>query len=859
MATDRNEKLITFVALALLGVFVLQAVLTVGQQSPTMDEQNHIARGYAYLRTGDLRLSREHPPLINAISALPLLILRPQLPTDHPAWQAANWYAFADQFLWRATDSEGQAIEAQKLVNWARLPIILLGLLLGMAVYAWASELYGSTAGLLALALYAFSPNLLAHTSLATNDLGVTCLMFLSLYTFWRFTNSPSIVGAVAAGVALGLALGAKFSALVLLPILALLAIVHAWRKPAAPARPQEPELAPLAPDDSATVGPPAGAQFLRPEPVRRQLPHWQRWLEWKWLAYLAAIVVIGLAVLWGLYGLERGPLNDGGPSLPMPSYWNGLRAILNRTEGGNPTFLMGQYSTQGWWYYFPVALAIKTSLPLLLLLALALALTIHRQSWRVEMWWLLPAALYFVLSLGSSLNIGYRHLLPILPLLMVYVGKLAVENPPFSFPKSKLATRLTKLALAGIVILLLGWHAFSALSISPHYLAFFNELVGGPEQGRRYLVDSNLDWGQDLPALRDFLAQQEIDQVYLSWFGPAYPERYGIDFQPLPGFPLYQGSAEVFAFNPYQPAPGLYAISATHLQGAVLDNHHTFAWFRDQTPLASLGYSILLYRVPEPKGLPNSVSFGGVRYSDVPTATLQTTLTRPHTLVRAFDPATSFIAPATGDTTYFTTDLLPFEPALRQTLLDQAQTVSRQQGYTIYRLDASLTLAAKASALATDNPVWISPAIDFDAGSDARRQLLSLPVGLRQADDVLTFMGYTLSRPEVAPAGELGLTTFWRVLDQAPRSLTLFAHLLDAHSRVWAAWDGLDVSPYGWQRGDILVQHIRLTVPVDAPQGEYQLEIGGYTAADGQRLVVFEGDQELADRLLLQSIRVAP
>lgn len=854
---NRNEKLITIVALAMLGVFVLQALLSAGGKSPTMDEQNHIARGYAYLRTGDLRLSREHPPLINAISALPLLVIRPQLPTDHPSWASANWYAFADELLWNATDADGRPIEAQKIVNWARLPIILLGLLLGMGVYAWATELHGPVAGLLALALYVFSPNVLAHTRLATNDLGLACFMFLALYTFWRFMTGPTLTGAVAAGVALGLALAAKFSAIILLPILALLVVIHAWRKPPTPAPPPaEPELTPLSPGESTVIGPPAGAELYRPQPVKPSGPPWWRALEWKWALYLAAIVLVGLAVVWGIYGLERGPLTDGGMTLPMPSYWNGLKAILARTERGNPAFLMGQYSTKGWWYYFPVAFFIKTPLPVLLLLALALALTLRRQSWRAEMWLLLPVAVYFLALMAGSLNIGYRHLLPVLPLLFVYVGKIA--NGEWRIANRRLQSAIRNLQSVAFGILVV-WQAFSALSIYPHYLAYFNEIIGGPENGYRYLVDSNLDWGQDLPALRDYLDKEDIDQVYQSWFGPARPERYGIRYRPLPGFPLHQGLAETFAFNPYQPAPGLYAISATNLQGVAFEDHDTFAWFRKQEPLARPGYSLFIYRVPEPKGLPRTVAFGGVSYRDVATETLEAALTQPNVRVRSFDPQAGFVAPVTGESTYIVSDLLPFTPALRRALLGKAEVMQQDQGYTVYRLDALPALADEASSLAAINPVWWSHAVDFAIGEPEKlRHAVTLPVSLRYTAEVLGFLGYDQSASKVAPGDELALTTYWRVLGQAPPSITFFVHLLDVHSKVWAGWDGLDVSPHGWQRGDIIVQHTRLTVPPGTPPGEYQIEIGTYTADDGQRFAVFEGEEKVADRLLLRPVQVA-
>jgi len=860
LGTNRKERVVNIVALALLGVFVLQALLSAGQKSPTMDEQNHIARGYAYLRTGDLRLSREHPPLVNTISALPLLAIRPQLPTDHPSWASANCYAFADEFLWQATDAQGQPIKAQKIVNWARVPIVLLGLLLGMGVYAWAAELHGSIAGLIALAFYVFSPNILAHTRLATNDLGLACFAFFALYTFWRFMTKPSAIGLIAASVALGLALAAKFSAIILLPILALLAAIHAWRgRPAPSLPPTEPEFVPLSPDETSVVGPPAGAELYRPKPLKPVRPPWWRALEWKWVLYLAIMVVLGLAVVWGVYGLERGPLKDGGLALPMPSYWKGLKAIFERTERGNPTFLMGQYSVKGWWYYFPVVFALKTPLPTLLLLVLSLALTFWRRSWRAEMWLLLPIAVYLMALMSSSLNIGYRHLLPILPLLFVYVSKMAPDYAPIPILNSRQVSRtiqpLVRSTLVVIASFLLSWQAFSVLSLYPHYLAYFNEIAGGPENGHRHVVDSNLDWGQDLPALRDYLKKEGIDQVYLSWFGPARPEQYGIRYRALPGFPLYQGPAEAFAYNPYQPGPGLYAISATNLQGVVLQDRDTFAWFREQEPLARPGYSLFVYRVPEPKGVPHTVIIGGIGYTDVETRTLEAALAQPNTYVRAFDPVTSFIATATGEATYIVSDLPSFVPGLQQALLERAKLLQQGQGYTVYRLDGAPMLADRTSSLAAANPTWWSPAVDFAIGDPSKiRHPVTLPADFGHA---LALTGYELSATDIAPGDELALTTYWRVLGEGTPFMTIFVHLLDAHSQIWSGWDGLDVSPYGWQQEDIIVQYSRLVVPADAPAGEYQVEIGVYTADDGQRFAIFESGVAAADRLLLQPIQV--
>jgi len=187
--------------------------------------------------------------------------------------------------------------------------------------------------------------------------------------------------------------------------------------------------------------------------------------------------------------------------------------------------------------------------------------------------------------------------------------------------------------------------------------------------------------------------------------------------------------------------------------------------------------------------------------------------------------------------------------------LLQQAKVIQQGQGYAVYRLDAVPTLAAEAMSLAAVNPAWWSPVVDFAIGDPkSLRHPVALPAGFR---DALALMGYDLSAMEVASGDELALTTYWRVLDEAPPSTTLFVHLLDAHSKIWSGWDGLDVSPYGWQRGDIIAQYIQLTVPTDAPPGEYQVEIGVYTADNGQRFAVFEDGKEVADRLLLWPIQV--
>jgi hypothetical protein len=792
------------IAVALLLLIFAQALGSARLKSPTMDEQNHIARGLAYLRTGDLRLSVEHPPLVNALCALPLL-LHPQvtLPLDHPSWQSGAWYVFADEFLWRAN-----AADVDCIVFLSRLPVIGLALFLGALVYRWARELGGARAGLLALFLVACDPNILAHARLVTTDLGVTVFSFLAVYALWRvlrdrpgsqldaLRGQARWCGVILAGVALGLALTAKFSALLLGSLFFILvlwqAITHRTARPV-----------------------------------------------------FALMIVFALAAftLWAVYGFEVGPLSTGGLSLPAPSYLRGVQAILRRTEGGNPSFLLGRYSTTGWWYYFPVAFLIKTPIPTLLLLLVSLVLTALRRKWHRGLFLLLPMAAFFGVNLFSRLNIGYRHLLPVLPFVFVYVSYNLV-----SWQKTGLWRK------RGFSLLLV-WYLVSALFIYPDYLAYFNELVGGPANGYRWLVDSNLDWGQDLPGLQRYVETRGLTQVYLSWFGSAQPEHYDIPYRPLPGYPLYQGDAETFAFNPYHPAPGTYAISATNLQGVALRDHDTFLWFRQRQPMARIGYSIFVYEVP-PEESAGAVCLGGVHLRDLGSETVDALLWQ-NLRLKAFDPATSLIWPSEGLAWLIALDLAPFDQELREVLAWEGEVTEEQTGYRVIHLPDTTVLAGWLSEVQAHSRAWWSPATSFTPDEPLRDAIpLTLPVDFGHRVELL---GYRSPDGPLTAGDAFQVITVWRVLAEVKPPVAIFVHLLDAEGQLVAGWDGLDVAPLGWESGDVFVQTHHLTVPADAPPEFYLLELGIYSPETLERWSLFASVDEAAtaDRVLLAPVEV--
>jgi len=650
-------------AVGLLALAFALALTSAVQKSPTMDEQNHIARGAAYLGTGDPRLSIEHPPLVNVLSALPAhLLLDLHLPLDE-WWDASEWYHFAESFLWQVNS------DPDRIVFLARLPIIGMGLVLAALAFRWAESMWGPGAGLLATAFCALDPNVLAHTRFSTTDVGGACLAFLAVYAMWwatrhrngavaksgRHQNSAIVemvwrrswARACASGLALGLALSAKLSNLLLLPILALTILIDALADRRAPFSLQR----------RHSDGAPSPLQ-MRHHPYKGAIPMARhrngasplRRLG-RNLALLAFATVIGLLTVWACYGFQLGRLDPGGPLVPAPPYLRGILAILSSSSAGRPAYLLGQYG-EGWWYYFPVAFAVKTPLATLVALLLATGKALGRGNRRArrqrpdsspqpaagpsartarrprpaladEVWLLTPPVVYFLATMTSSLNIGYRHLLPMLPFLAVHVGRLAaptllerrhsdgapLQHPtdrrhPAGIPPSTLqpptsnSGRPKTLAHRLVPVVLALWLALASASIYPHFLAFFNPIGGGPENGWHIIVDSNIDWGQDMKGLKAWIAQEGIDHVRLSWFGSAHPEAYGIPHDLLPGLPHGFLTWEQPPFDRESPEPGIYVISVTNLIGVHFPNHDLYGWFRARPPDAKIGYSLFVYEV---------------------------------------------------------------------------------------------------------------------------------------------------------------------------------------------------------------------------------------------------------------------
>ena len=283
-----------------------------------------------------------------------------------------------------------------------------------------------------------------------------------------------------------------------------------------------------------------------------------------------------------------------------MPTFWAGIEKILLLSSNGRPGFLLGEFSDSGFLLYFPIAFLTKTPLLTLVLFVLSLVLLLFlANSRRKAVFLLIPILFYFLVSMQSALNLGYRHLLPILPFIYVLISGLAGQDVQ-AWLQTRFKINAQRFVRIGVVVAVLLMLLVTVV-IHPHYLSFFNVVAGGPGNGRNILLDSNIDWGQDLLRLREWMADNDVDEVNLAWFGTADPDYYGINYTPLPGFPRPQFLSQWTQppFDPTNPAPGIYAISASNLWELQFDDKNVYSWFRAHQPDDYIGYSILIYKIP--------------------------------------------------------------------------------------------------------------------------------------------------------------------------------------------------------------------------------------------------------------------
>lgn len=537
---------------ALVGLFLICGFISLTLDSATFDEATHLGAGVSYLETGDFRLNPEHPPLVKLVAAAPVVLLQrgggdyasmawrgmPLSRGDPRRGHAPEWL-FGFEFLNGPIRDEIRQDPAVRLTP-ARCTILGFGALLLLVIYQWARELYGRGAALLALALAATCPTLLAHTRLVTTDLPSALGFTATSWLVWRWIGAPSRTRAAVAGASLGAALLTKFSCALLVPVIVLLS------------------------------GLAVATGRLK---VRRAC------------VGVAVIAAVAYFALWAGYGFRFAASRDPGyvlewheldaeqpPSAPFrlarenhllpEAYLFGL-VFAKSQAAGRPSYLDGEQSLTGWYRYFPEALFLKTPLAFTGLALWVIVAGLRRTRGRSFDGWCLAALplAYAAIAIESRFNIGHRHVMALYPfacIAMAPAGAWLEERGA----KSAAVAALLASCLVSFVL------------ATPRYLSYFNVVAGGPRGASTHLVDSNLDWGQDLPRLKAWMDAHDVPEIDLAYFGTADPRAYGIKFRKIAMFiDFYPGLPVV------RPESGRYlAASVTLLAGVYMDGDRAFA-----------------------------------------------------------------------------------------------------------------------------------------------------------------------------------------------------------------------------------------------------------------------------------------
>jgi 4-amino-4-deoxy-L-arabinose transferase-like glycosyltransferase len=578
--------------------------------SPCIDEVGHMAAGLSHWQLGRFDLYHVNPPLVRMVAAVPVLFAQPKTDwseySDAPG--ARSEFEIGRQFI---TDNGERSFWFFTWARWACIPFSLLG---GYICFRWARDLYGEWSGLLALTLWCFGPNILANGQMITPDMGATALGVTAAYVFWKWLKQPSWRLCVASGLTLGLALLTKATWIILFGLWPALWLLWQTSRASGGRQPPDP-----------------------PRPWRGGA------------LQLATTLLLGLYVLNTGYGFEGSfdRLGDyqfvsetlGGPRspgviigqnrfasnwlgvVPMPvprNYLLGIDAQKHDFESRYWSYLRGEWRQQGWWYYYLYGLAVKVPLGVwcIAILAVVLALTWrgYAASWRDELTLLAPAAAVLMLvSAETGFNHHLRYVLPIFPFCFVWISKAARYPPTLPSPRcgGGLGGGAWAAVLTGAAI---AWAVGSSLWVYPHSLSYFNELAGGPENGSAHLVDSNIDWGQDLFFLRDWLkAHPEARPIKLAYFGFFDPRVAGIEFTPPPPGPTRPGDTSKPDAQEEGPHPGWFAVSMTMLRGYEYSIHdgrgglhgsplNNYTYFQRFQPVGRAGWSIYIYHITPQK-----------------------------------------------------------------------------------------------------------------------------------------------------------------------------------------------------------------------------------------------------------------
>jgi hypothetical protein len=571
LVSRRWPEAVCCAALLFLAVNML---LVIREKAVTTDEAFMIPAGYYHVAERDFRPVNEHPPLIKALAGLPLLLVNTAAPPVEGA--ELRDYGNPRNLYWSFWRENRGGID--QLSFWARVPAVLTTVLLGALLFVYARRLFGARAAAFAVLLFSIEPTVQAHGRVVQTDVPAALGLLLFCFAFYDYVRGRTLRGAAWLGATAGFAVVTKFSMVVLAPVLAataLLLFVFA---------PKFGERRGVAAAQGAVVAL-AALLTIQAAYLFKQRPHAETDVSF---------------VESKLENLGGAPLAAAGRAallaLVPEDFAEGVSWQLMHARVGHEAGLLGQYSKHGWWYYFPAAFALKTTLPFLLLSIAGVAWTAWSYARTSEARWLVllaPFVLYTALVMSSTINIGVRYYLPAYVFLFVMSGALIDRLLKLG--------RTARRAAAVLVAAAFVWMAVEVFRVFPDQMVYMNQLASARPHWW-YLSDSNVEWGDDVKALADYLKARGETEVRASLLNHLLLEAYGIRYTwayTAPGSPL--------------PPARYVAVSASYLNGSVNpglivngrplteeERVNLFAEYRYRVPEKVFGGSIYLYRVRE-------------------------------------------------------------------------------------------------------------------------------------------------------------------------------------------------------------------------------------------------------------------
>ena len=559
------------VAIALVLLFFAQCVHTAKTDSVSWDESQHLYSGWLSWKHADFGFNPEVPPLIKMWCAIPLLHRDMVQPPYTGGQFKREGFVLGQRFL--AENGIDRTLIA------ARIMAALLSALLAITIFLTAREMFGEKAAVLALALFCFDPNFLAHGSFVTTDIGASLTLLLSTYSFYRVLKRPSAVRIVILGIAIGMTFTAKFTGIFIIPMIVLIAMLDAWNRHV---------------DKTASNKTANGRQLV---------------------VAIVTASLIGFLCIWAVYrfryearpaGLSLNPATDEflqgltSPFSRSVMFWVSRHHLLPEayiygladtkiSAASLPSYLFGHLTHQASRWYYPAALAIKSTLPFLILLSITIIALISKR-WRIRREVIVlavPPAVLFIIASTSDIGIGFRHLLPIFPMLYILIAGCVMH----------LVSQNRKLLYVFAVLLL--WHVVTPLAARPGLLAYANEAWGGPTKTHLYLADSNTDWGQQLKYVKNYLDHHAEKPCYFAYFeqGAADYRDYGVRCQVLPTGSGSWAGMDAVHFDSSSSVSGLVLVSDGVLAGADIPGKmNPYAQFRTVQPTAVIDRGVYVY-----------------------------------------------------------------------------------------------------------------------------------------------------------------------------------------------------------------------------------------------------------------------